>query len=297
MHLTYYAQTFKTVHIKYLFIIPTVLILILIIFFPLLYAFYISFHEYILIRGMTKFVAFNNYIEEIFFKPESLVSLKNTLVYTGSVVSLEFVAAFGLALLLNVRGLKFKNVYLIILMIPVMITPVAVGLMWKLFLNPDLGIVNYFLGLFGVPKQGWFGNPRLAMPTLIAVDVWHETSLILMIMAAGLANLPREPFEAATVDGASSVQKFRFITLPLMLPIIMVAIMIRMISALKTYDLVYICTRGGPGTKTQTLSYYIYRTAFRKLDMGHASAVAYLLLVVILILALVLVKAMGRETT
>lgn len=284
-------------HLKYLFIIPTLVVLVLVILFPLLYALYISFHEYILIRGIGKFVAFNNYVEEVFFKAESLVSLKNTLVYTGSVVSLEFVGAFGLALLLNVRDLKFRNVYLIILMIPVMITPVAVGLMWKLFLNPDLGIVNYFLGLFGVPKRGWFGDPKLAMPTLIAVDVWHETSLILMILAAGLANLRREPFEAATVDGASSLQKFRFITLPLMSPVILVAIMIRMISALKTYDLVYICTRGGPGTKTETLSYYIYRAAFRKLDMGHASALAYLLLFLILILALVLVKILGRETT
>jgi len=285
------------VHLKYLFIIPTLVVLVLVILFPLLYALYISFHEYILIRGIGKFVAFNNYVEEVFFKAESLVSLKNTLVYTGSVVSLELVGAFGLALLLNVRDLKFRNVYLIILMIPVMITPVAVGLMWKLFLNPDLGIVNYFLGLFGVPKRGWFGDPKLAMPTLIAVDVWHETSLILMILVAGLANLHREPFEAATVDGASSLQKLRFITLPLMSPVILVAIMIRMISALKTYDLVYICTRGGPGTKTETLSYYIYKAAFRKLDMGHASAVAYLLLFLILILALVLVKILGRETT
>lgn len=290
-------KQFLKVHLKYLFIIPTLVVLVLVILFPLLYALYISFHEYILIRGIGKFVAFNNYVEEVFFEAKSLVSLKNTLVYTGSVVSLEFVGAFGLALLLNVRDLKFRNVYLIILMIPVMITPVAVGLMWKLFLNPDLGIVNYFLGLFGVPKRGWFGDPELAMPTLIAVDVWHETSLILMILAAGLANLRREPFEAATVDGASSLQKFRFITVPLMSPVILVAIMIRMISALKTYDLVYICTRGGPGTKTETLSYYIYRTAFRKLDMGHASALAYLLLFLILILALVLVKILGRETT
>lgn len=290
-------KQFLKVHLKYLFIIPTLVVLVLVILFPLLYALYISFHEYILIRGIGKFVAFNNYVEEVFFKAESLVSLKNTLVYTGSVVSLEFVGAFGLALLLNVRDLKFRNVYLIILMIPVMITPVAVGLMWKLFLNPDLGIVNYFLGLFGVPKRGWFGDPELAMPTLIAVDVWHETSLILMILAAGLANLRREPFEAATVDGASSLQKFRFITVPLMSPVILVAIMIRMISALKTYDLVYICTRGGPGTKTETLSYYIYRAAFRKLDMGHASALAYLLLFLILILVLVLVKILGRETT
>ncbi|MBA7646643.1 Melibiose/raffinose/stachyose import permease protein MelD [subsurface metagenome] len=290
-------KQFLKVHLKYLFIIPTLVVLVLVILFPLLYTLYISFHEYILIRGIGKFVAFNNYVEEVFFEAKSLVSLKNTLVYTGSVVSLEFVGAFGLALLLNVRDLKFRNVYLIILMIPVMITPVAVGLMWKLFLNPDLGIVNYFLGLFGVPKRGWFGDPELAMPTLIAVDVWHETSLILMILAAGLANLRREPFEAATVDGASSLQKFRFITVPLMSPVILVAIMIRMISALKTYDLVYICTRGGPGTKTETLSYYIYRTAFRKLDMGHASALAYLLLFLILILALVLVKILGRETT
>lgn len=280
-------------HIKYRLMIPVIVVLGAVIVLPLMYSLYFSFHEYLMITGIGDFIGLANYIQALLDK-EFLVSLLNTLKYTTAAVSLEFFIAFGLALLLNRKDLRFRNFYMVILMIPVLITPVAVGLMWKLILHPRLGIANYLLGLLKISPQGWFGDPKLAMPTLIGVDIWHETSLILLILLAGLANLPVEPFEAAIVDGASSAKRFWYITLPLLKPVILVAVLIRLISCLKIYDLVYVCTRGGPGIRTQTMSYFVYRIAFRTLHMGQATAVSYLLLGIVLIFSLVLIKILGK---
>jgi len=284
----------RYLHIKYRLMLPAVAVLGAVILFPLLYSLYISFHEYLLMSGLGNFIGLTHYLQTL-RDEEFFVSLVNTLKYTGSAVSLEFLIAFGLALLLNRKNLKFRNIYIIILMLPVLITPVAVGLMWKLILHPRLGIANYLLSLLNIPSQGWFGDADLAMPALIGVDVWHETSLILLILLAGLTNLPMEPFEAATVDGASSVQKFWYITLPLLKPVILVAVLIRLISCLKVYDLVYVCTRGGPGVRTQTMSYFVYRIAFRTMHMGEAASVSYILLGIVLIFSLVLIKILGKE--
>ena len=164
-------------------------------------------------------------------------------------------------------------------------------------MHPDLGIVNYLLGLVGFPKLGWLGDPQLAMPTVIAIDVWHETALILIVLLAGLTSLDRTPFEAAKVDGASSIQTFFSITLPMLSPVILVALLIRMIAAIKTYDLIYILTRGGPGFRTETMSYYVYKMAFRNMSMGDASAMSFILLLIILFFCLILIRIIGRANT
>jgi multiple sugar transport system permease protein len=275
---------------------PTVLVLTMVIIIPLAYSFYISFHKYFLQFGIGKWVYLQNYIHA-FCNVEFLISMKNTFVLTFSVVSIEFVLALGLALILNREDLKFRHGYIIILMIPVMVPPIAVGLIWRLLLHPDLGIVNYLLGFIGIPKLGWLGDPQLAMATVIAVDVWHETALILIVLLAGLTSLDRTPFEAAKVDGASPIQTFFNITLPMLSPVILVALLIRMIAAIKTYDLIYILTRGGPGFRTETMSYYVYKMAFRKLSMGDASAMSFILLIIILFFCLILIWMMGKRDT
>ncbi len=218
--------------------------------------------------------------------------MKNTFILTFSVVSLELIIALGLALILNRDDIGGKKIYTIILLIPIMMPPIVVGLIWKLLLHPELGIINYLLGLVGIAKLGWYADPKLAMLTVIGVDVWHETSLILIIILAGLTSLDKTPYEAARVDGASSIQVFFYITLPMLSPIIMVAILIRMIAAIKTYDLIYILTRGGPGTRTDTISYYIYKMAFRKMSMGDAAAQSFILLIIIMLFSIIIIKTM-----
>lgn len=277
-------------------IVPALIAIWLVIGFPLLYALYISFHDFIISQGGIGAFNWTNYFD-IFKDKQLLGASKNTVILTLSVVTLEFLIAFGLALLLNNKRIKGRNVFLLILLIPMLMPPITVGLIWRLLLHPELGIINYSLGLVHLPQPAWLGDPSLAMITVIIVDIWHETSFLILILLAGLTALPDELYEAAMIDGANTTQKFRYLTIPLMMPTILVAILIRLIAALKTYDLIYILTRGGPGVSTETISYYIYRVAFVFLDMGKSSAMSFLLLLLIVILTILLMRAMRAEET
>ncbi len=272
-------------------VIPAIVGIWIVVGFPLLYAFYISLHNYILSQGGIQGFNPGNY-PQIFNDRLLLGATRNTIVLTLSVVILEILIGFGLALLLNNKRLKGRDIYLLILLIPMLMPPITVGTIWRMLLHPELGILNYALGVVGLPQPSWLGDPRLAMITIIIVDIWHETSFILLILLAGLTSLPDELYEAAMIDGANNRQQFRFLTVPLMMPTILVAVLIRMIAALKTYDLVYILTRGGPGISTETISYYIYRVAFVFLDIGKSAAMSFLLLVVIVGLTLILMRVM-----
>jgi multiple sugar transport system permease protein len=277
-------------------VIPAILGIWVVVGFPLLYSLYISLHDYILSQGGIQSFNPRNYLN--IFHDDLLISAsRNTLVLTVSVVVLELLIGFGLALVLNNRHLRGRDLYLLVLLIPMLMPPITVGLIWRLLLHPELGIINYFLGLTGLPQPAWLGDPRLAMITVIIVDIWHETSFILLILLAGLTSLPDELYEAAMIDGASAPQQFRFLTVPLMMPTILVATLIRMIAALKTYDLIYILTRGGPGISTETISYYIYRVAFVFLDMGSSAAMSFILLILIVILTLVLMRVLRTSET
>jgi multiple sugar transport system permease protein len=153
-----------------------------------------------------------------------------------------------------------------------------------MFLHPELGIANYVLGLVGLGPVNWLGDPRNAFWTLVVVDIWHQVSFMIVLLLAGLASLPKEPYEAARMEGAGTLACFWHVTLPLMRPVILVTLLIRLIFAVRTYDLVYIMTRGGPGQATDLVSYFIYRQAFVGLNIGQASALAVLLLLIVLVL-------------
>lgn len=277
-------------------LIPLFVALLLVDAFPLAYAGVASLQRFML-SGADKsrpFIGLDNYFN-FALTPEFANAFWNTLILTVSVVTLEIIFAFGLAFLLTLPSLRFRSFYLLVIMVPLLISPVAVGLSWRLILHPDLGILNWVIGLAGIPRQAWLGNASLAMPTVIAVDIWHETSALILIFYAGLQSLPREPIEAARVDGASGWQSLMYVTVPLMVPIIVVGALIRTVSAVKTYDLVYILTRGGPGTATETISYLIWRTGLAgPLNLGQAAAGSILLFVVIVALTYLLLRATDR---
>jgi multiple sugar transport system permease protein len=264
--------------------------------FPLAYAFVASVQRFLLSgRDLSRpFAGAANYFE--FASSDAFRNAaQNTLVLSASVVILETIIAFGLAVLLALPNLRFRNVYLLVLMVPLLLSPVAVGLSWRLILHPDLGILDWVLTLFGLPRFAWLGSVNLALPTIIGVDVWHETSALILIFYAGLQSLPRDPIEAAVVDGASPLQSLRHITVPLMMPIVVVGVLIRLVSAVKTYDLIYILTRGGPGTSTETVSFLIWRTGLAgPLNIGQAAAGSIILLFVIVGLTLLLLRATDR---
>lgn len=277
-------------------LVPLFIALMVVDAFPLAYAFVASFERFVLSGTdlSRPFIGLQNYLQ--FASSEAFANAaRNTAVLSLAVVTLETLIAFGLAVLLSLQNLRLRGVYLLILMVPLLLSPVAVGLSWRLILHPDLGVLNWLLGLIGLPRFAWLGDVNLALPSIIAVDVWHETSALVLIFYAGIQSLPHEPMEAAKVDGASALQSLRHITLPLMVPIIVVGVLIRLVSAVKTYDLIYILTRGGPGTSTETVSFLIWRTGLAgPLDVGQAAAGSVILLFVIVGLTVLLLRATDR---
>lgn len=280
-------------------LVPLFIALLLVDGFPLVYSAVGSLQRFLLSGTdlSRPFIGLDNYIA--FATSDAFLNAATvTLILAASVVTLETLIAFALAYLLTLPNLRFRGIYLLIVMVPLLLSPVAVGLSWRLILHPDLGVLNWLLGLVGIPKMAWLGDVNLALPTIIAVDVWHETSVLILMFYAGLSSLPVEPIEAAKVDGASGLQSLRHITVPLMVPIIVVAVLIRLVSAVKTYDLIYILTRGGPGTSTETISYLIWRTGLAgPLNIGQAAAGSIILLFVIVGLTVLLLRATDRLAT
>ncbi|WP_320502281.1 carbohydrate ABC transporter permease [Dongia rigui] len=270
---------------------PSLTVLFLIILFPVLSALFTSLHEYTLIApNFDTFTGFANF-KAALGDAEFRHSAGLTLRFVIGVVLLEFVIGFGVALMLN-KVERFKPVYYAILLCPLLMNPVIVGLIWRMFLHPNLGIVNYLLSTVGISPVNWLGDTKVAIWTVILVDIWHQVSFMIVLLLAGLSSLPKEPYEAARVDGANAFQCFVHITLPMMRTVIIVTLLIRFIFAVKTYDLIYIMTRGGPGVSTDLVSYFIYRTAFVSLNIGEASAMSILLLTAILALTAYLYRYM-----
>ena len=262
---------------------PSLFALLVVILFPIFFALLTSTFDYTLIHPVhDDFVGLEHYANAL-ENDEFGHSLWVTLRFVAAVVILEFLLGFTIALMLNTveRG---KNVYYLILLFPLLMNPVVVGLIWRMFLHPVLGIVNYLLSVLGIGPVNWLGDPGNAFWTIVLVDIWHQVSFMVILLLAGLSALPREPYEAARMEGAGALQTFVFVTLPLMRPVIMVTLLIRLIFAVRTYDLIYIMTRGGPGQATDLVSYFIYRQAFVTLDIGQAAALSVILLLIVLAL-------------
>ncbi len=278
-------------HFGWMLTAPGIALLAAVIGFPVLWALVTSLFDYTLIApGYENFVGVGNYTRAL-TDAEFLHAARVTMFFVGAVVLIEFVIGFLIALMLNdtERG---KNIYYLILLCPLLMNPVVVGLIWRMFLHPNLGIVNYLLGTIGIAPVNWLGDAEIAFWTVVMVDIWHQVSFMIVLLLAGLSALPREPYEAARVDGASTLQRFWHITIPLMRPVIVVTLLIRVIFAIKTYDLIYIMTRGGPGIATDLVSYFIYRRAFVSLELGQACAMAGILLIVVVAITAYLHRSM-----
>ena len=275
----------------FLLTLPGLATLFIIIVFPLVFTVITSFYDYTLLNPKhDDFVGLENYqevLEEEYIGHSVIVTIQFVL----ATVFIEFVIGFALALALD-KVQRFKPIYYLILLAPLMINPVVVGLMWRMILHTELGIMNYLLKLLSINRVNWLGDSDIAFWTIVFVDIWHQVSFMTILLLAGLAALPREPYEAARMDGASALRCLIYITLPLMRPVIIVALLLRLIFAVKTFDIIYIMTKGGPGIATDLVSYFIYRSAFFSLDIGRASALSVGLLVIVLLLTFYLYKYM-----
>ncbi len=277
---------------KHWLVFPAIIAMLAVLLFPLIYSLWTSFYYYVLTNPSYRpFYWFNNYREMI--NPQMLNSLWVTFKYSVGSVGLELIIGFVLAYSLAQIS-HFRNVFLSILLAPMMITPIAVGLIWRLLLHPDLGIINYLISLVGITPLPWLGLGSTALLTLMLIDAWQWTPFITILLYAGLISLPLEIFEAAVIDGANAWQKIRYVTLPMMRNVIVIAVTIRLIDSLRAYDLVYMMTRGGPGTSTETFSYYVFRLAFTGLNLGQAAAVSLTYLIVIVFLTSFLFNRLRR---
>ena len=276
------------------FFLPAGIVIVGIIVYPLLFSLVTSFTTYGFLNPFfNMFVWFENYgaiFRDIYFWNSIYVIFKFVIV----VVSLEFLLGLGIAFLLN-RKIKAKGLFYTILTIPMVMAPVSVALIWRVFLHPELGIVNYFLSFLNISPINWLGSEKVAFWTVIMVDIWHQISFMILVLLAGLVSLPSDPYEAAAIDGATALQRFFYITLPLMKPVIIIALLLRTIFGFRTFDLVYILTRGGPGVSTDVVSYFIYRRTFMGLNLAESSAASYILLIITMFVVVFLYRAMRMQ--
>lgn len=276
--------------IAVLFLGPALLLILGLMIYPLAYSLILSFQDYDIIHP-AEFVGLQNFIK--MFSDSTLGnSLKVTLSFTAVTFGLQFVIGLGLALLLNELPMG-RNSIRTGMMIPYLLSPVAVAVTWRIMLNYDFGIINYGMNLLGLPNQGWTIDPATALPTLIGVEVWHTTSLAMLLFSAGIAALPREVFEMARIDGAHGWTMLRYITLPQLKPVMLVLCLFRSYDLLRTFDKAFMLTGGGPGRITETLVVYIYNLMFRGWNVGYAAALCYLLFGISLVISLILIRALG----
>jgi len=269
----------------WLFALPAVAIIVAVIVFPWLFTIFMSTQSW-KVSGGSDFIGLGNY-RELMGDTRFLESIGHTFYFT--VLGVVLPVFFGTcAALVFHREFPFRGVLRTVFVMPMMATPVAVSLVWTMMFHPQLGVLNYLLSLVGIPPQAWVYDPATAIPTLVMVEIWFWTPLVMLIVLGGLAGLPKEPYESALIDGASDWHMFRHITLPLVWPFIMVALIMRTIDALKAFDTIVVITQGGPGTASETLNYFLYLQAFQFYKIGYASAVVVLFFVIIVALSLLL---------
>ena len=269
----------------YRFIVPALIVIGAVIIFPWLFTLWMSAFDWT-IGTEAHFVGVDNYTA-LLHNQRFIEAVVRTFYFTVLAVVAPLILGTISALVFH-RQFPFRGVLRGIFIMPMMATPVAVALVWTMMFHPQQGVLNYLLSLLGLPPSLWVYSPQWVIPSLVLVEVWHWTPLVMLIVLGGLAALPTEPYESAKLDGASEWQLFRFITLPLVAPFLLVAAVIRTIDALKAFDTIYVITSGGPGTASETINLYLYLQAFAFYNIGNASAVVVIFFVIVMALALLL---------
>ena len=268
-----------------LFVLPALLVVGAVIIFPWAFTVWMSAFDW-KIGSVAHFVGFDNYTQ-LATNTRFLESILHTFYFTMLAVIFPLILGTAAALIFH-REFPLRGMLRSIFTMPMMATPVAVALVWTMMFHPQQGVLNYLLSLVGLPPSLWVYSPTWVIPSLVLVEIWHWTPLIMLIVLGGLAALPTEPYESARLDGASEWQLFRYITLPLLAPFLIVAAVIRTIDALKAFDTIYVISQGGPGTASETINLYLYLQAFAFYNVGNASAVVVVFFIIIMALALLL---------
>jgi multiple sugar transport system permease protein len=277
-------------NLAWLLVAPTIVMFVIFAFIPsmtaILYAFsHIRLHRSGLLRT---FIGFDNF-RRVFDDPLVQQSAGTTLKWAVTVTTVEILLGLGLALLLA-HGVRGRAIFTSLLIIPIIMPPVAVSIMWFFMYDYNFGILNYLVNGIGIPSVRWLSDPNIALYAMMAVDVWQATPFAFLLLYAAVLSLPRDPYEAAAIDGAGRWHVFKTVTLPLLLPVLGVVVLLRLIDAARIFDKIYVMTRGGPGSSAYTATLTIYVEAFNKYDFGYASAISFLFQIVLIIFATIYVR-------
>ena len=269
----------------YLFILPTYIFYTIFVILPFIAVLLLSFSQYDILTP-PKFIGLDNFIG--MFKDSRLLTVYgNTFYFTIAAVLFNVGIGLLLAIMLNRKiSNTLKYLFRLAYFFPNIVSVVFISVIWSALFSKDTGIINYYIGLVGIQPVAWFSDPKMAINSIIIIDVWKNTGFAMIVFLAGLQNIPREYYEASEIDGANATQTFFRITFPLLSPTVFFNIIIFSIGALQVFDSTKIITDGGPGDSTRSLVMYIYENAFQKFQMGYSSAIAMGFLVVIVLLTL-----------
>jgi multiple sugar transport system permease protein len=283
--------------ISILFLAPSVIFLLLTSVYPLLNSLRLSFYSWNMMIPFSTpvWTGINNYTNLLADKA-FISSVKITFIYVSVAITLEFFLGMALALLAT-SGTKAMGVIRTVLLFPLMMTPVVAGILWRSLFHSTYGVINHLISLVGIPNQTWLGSPVQALPAVITVEIWQQLPVVTFVLAAGIQSIPMDMYKAALVDGASRWQIFRMVTLPLLRPVIIVILMLRIMDAFKVFDIVFMLTYGGPGQRTEVLSLLIYKTGLKFFQIGQASAMSWVFLAFIFVISFFFIRELQRGET
>lgn len=276
----------------YLFLLPAVLLLVVFFFIPLLQTVVLSFQDYGNDIYNATYVGLQNYVV-LFKNPIFYKVLANTFIYLLVAVPILAILPLFLAILLN-QQIRGVTIYKILIYLPVIVSIVVAAIAFK-WLYAEQGILNYFVNLFGLDSIGWLTDPNWALYSVIIVTIWKGIGYYMMIYLAALMSVPKELYEACDIDGASFLRKHLTVTIPHIMPTLALVVTISSISAMKVFAEIYVMTKGGPLNSSKTIVYYIYERAFENLDLGYASAMAIVLLIIVMIFSLINILCFERK--
>lgn len=285
-----------------LFIAPTLIIVGIVFVWPLVYSFWLSLFRYNLTFSPTPtFAGLHNYLlmfTDPFYRTDVWNTTSRTIIFTVISVPIELLLGIMFALLLN-EEFRGRTYFRSVMIVPYAMLTISNGLVWQYILDPTYGSLNVFLQHIGIISTGqnWLGTPASAMAWVIVADVWKTAPFMTIILLASLQTMPSNMYKAAEVDGAGMIQRFFRITLPMLRPAILVALVLRTLGAFRVYDIIYVLTQGGPADSTNVISYYVYEQAFIDFHIGYASAVAYLTTVAMIAIIIVYIRLLRSEST
>jgi multiple sugar transport system permease protein len=280
---------------KWILLLPSVIAVVALLIFPFLFTLVVSFTDWHLFNhgAPVNFIGFKMW-QTVVTSTYLHTTILNTLAFVAVAVPIEFAVGLLVATALN-EATAFRSFFRILFLMPVMISPIAVVfIIGRLMLHEDIGAINGILVMMGFQPVMWLSNPQTARLTIVLIDVWQSSAFMILIFLAGLQSLPQEPYEAAIVDGSSAWQRFRYITMPLLGPVALTAILIRGLDAFKVVDIIYSLTGGGPGTATESMTMTVYITGVKGGDIAFGSAASYVLLILMAIFAFAVILLMRK---